>query len=176
MQSRAGAAFPINKVIRKIQGRTFVQNTAWRGNIIIAKYQGGSDPSPGLCHTSIAEFPILKNYLSTAKGMILTVCSPTQSCSYVTEDNRKGVVDFARFMLAIALPPNNPWWPRAPNTPNNAEREVTIWSWYITSIYSSSCRSAPSPWDQLMRGMLHTGDENVQKIVIQRQKGERPGL
>ncbi|KAF8351244.1 hypothetical protein F5887DRAFT_936538 [Amanita rubescens] len=36
--SRDGMPFPVNKCIRDIQGQAFVEETAWRGNIVIAKY------------------------------------------------------------------------------------------------------------------------------------------
>ena len=58
-----GMPFPVNKCIRDIQGRAFAEETAWRGNIVIAKYH--EDPFTGMMHASMADFPILKNYLLT---------------------------------------------------------------------------------------------------------------
>ncbi|KAH8118491.1 hypothetical protein DFH11DRAFT_676999 [Phellopilus nigrolimitatus] len=73
--SRTGAPFPINKAIREIQGRSFIEENAWRGNIVIAKYRGGgSDPFMSLIDISMADFPILKNYLLN-RGPTGQVCS-----------------------------------------------------------------------------------------------------
>ncbi|EJD01292.1 uncharacterized protein FOMMEDRAFT_88853 [Fomitiporia mediterranea MF3/22] len=61
--SRTGAPFPVNRAIREIQGSFFNESTAWRGNIIVAKYRGGgNDPFMSLIDISMADFPILKNY------------------------------------------------------------------------------------------------------------------
>lgn len=62
--SRDGLPFPINKTIRDIQGRGFREDDAWRGNVIVAKYRD-SNPFSSLMHASMADFPILKNYLLT---------------------------------------------------------------------------------------------------------------
>ncbi|THU83928.1 hypothetical protein K435DRAFT_733658 [Dendrothele bispora CBS 962.96] len=61
--SRDGMPFPINKAIRDIQGRAFVEENAWRGNIIVAKYR--DNPFTSMIDASMADFPILKNYLLT---------------------------------------------------------------------------------------------------------------
>ncbi|KAM6495679.1 hypothetical protein JOM56_008385 [Amanita muscaria] len=61
--SRDGMPFPINKCIQDIQGRGFKEEEAWRGNIVIAKYH--DDPFTGIMHASMADFPIIKNYLLT---------------------------------------------------------------------------------------------------------------
>lgn len=61
--SRDGMPFPVNKSIRDIQGQAFTEESAWRGNIVIAKYH--DDPFTGMMHASMADFPILKNYLLT---------------------------------------------------------------------------------------------------------------
>ena len=61
--SRDGMPFPVNNYIKDIQGRAFNEETAWRGNIVIAKYH--DDPFTGMMHASMADFPILKNYLIT---------------------------------------------------------------------------------------------------------------
>ncbi|KAI0069156.1 hypothetical protein BV25DRAFT_1986675 [Artomyces pyxidatus] len=61
--SRDGMPFPINKAIQEMQGRMFVKEYAWRGNIVVAKYSDGRFSQ--MTHASMADFPILKNYLST---------------------------------------------------------------------------------------------------------------
>jgi hypothetical protein len=61
--SRDGMPFPINKCIREIQGRSFREVTAWRGNIIVAKYR--ESPFSSMVNASIADFPILRNYFMT---------------------------------------------------------------------------------------------------------------
>jgi len=61
--SRDGMPFPINKCVREIQGRAFREDIAWRGNIIIAKYL--DNPFSSMIDASMADFPILKNYLLT---------------------------------------------------------------------------------------------------------------
>jgi len=61
--SRDGLPFPINKTIRDIQGRGFHEQAAWRGNILIGKYR--DNPFSSLMDASMADFPIIKNYLLT---------------------------------------------------------------------------------------------------------------
>ncbi|EDR12527.1 uncharacterized protein LACBIDRAFT_312034 [Laccaria bicolor S238N-H82] len=61
--SRDGMPFPINKCIRDIQARAFREEVAWRGNIVIAKYR--ENPFTSMIDASMADFPILKNYLLT---------------------------------------------------------------------------------------------------------------
>jgi len=61
--SRDGMPFPINKCIREIQGALFKEELAWRGNIVIAKYR--DDRFTSMMDASMADFPLLKNYLST---------------------------------------------------------------------------------------------------------------
>jgi len=61
--SRDGMPFPINKSIREIQGQAFKEEYAWRGNIVIAKYC--DSPFSSMIDASMADFPILKNYLLT---------------------------------------------------------------------------------------------------------------
>jgi hypothetical protein len=55
--------FQINKSVRDIQGRAFKEEHAWRGNIVIAKYC--DNPFSSMIDASMADFPILKNYLLT---------------------------------------------------------------------------------------------------------------
>ncbi|KAH6915225.1 hypothetical protein BKA70DRAFT_569779 [Coprinopsis sp. MPI-PUGE-AT-0042] len=61
--SRDGMPFPINKCIRDIQGKSFKEQVAWRGNLVIAKYR--DNPFSSMIDASMADFPILKNYLLT---------------------------------------------------------------------------------------------------------------
>ncbi|KAG9223329.1 hypothetical protein CCMSSC00406_0008933 [Pleurotus cornucopiae] len=56
-----GLPFPINERLRDIQGACFKEESAWRGDIVVAKYQGMS-PFSSMINASIADFPILKNY------------------------------------------------------------------------------------------------------------------
>ncbi|KDR83494.1 hypothetical protein GALMADRAFT_647529 [Galerina marginata CBS 339.88] len=61
--SRDGMPFPVNKTIRDIQGRSFKEEYAWRGNIIVAKYR--DNPFSSMIDASMSDFPILKNYFLT---------------------------------------------------------------------------------------------------------------
>jgi hypothetical protein len=61
--SRDEMPFPINECIREIQGEEFSERTAWRGNVVIAKCRGYSWIS--LLDTSMADFPLLRNYFMT---------------------------------------------------------------------------------------------------------------
>ncbi|KAG6813446.1 hypothetical protein H0H92_010780 [Tricholoma furcatifolium] len=61
--SRDGMPFPVNKSIREIQGRSFREDSAWRGNVIVAKY--GENPFSSMMDASMADFAILRNYLLT---------------------------------------------------------------------------------------------------------------
>ncbi|KAL4075673.1 hypothetical protein J3A83DRAFT_2013445 [Scleroderma citrinum] len=61
--SRDGMPFPINKCIREIQGRCYREVSAWRGNIIVAKYR--ESPFSSMVNASIADFPIVRNYFMT---------------------------------------------------------------------------------------------------------------
>ncbi|KAG9227849.1 hypothetical protein PTI98_011436 [Pleurotus ostreatus] len=61
--SQDGLPFPINNLLCEIQGPLFREEVAWRGNIIIAKYR--DEPFSSMTNVSIADFPILKNYLMT---------------------------------------------------------------------------------------------------------------
>lgn len=74
--SRDGMPFPINKCIREIQAAAFKEEVAWRGNIVIAKYR--DDRFSTMMDASMADFPLLKNYLSTS-SCPFKVCSPTPS-------------------------------------------------------------------------------------------------
>ena len=61
--SRDGMPFPINKCIREVQGSFYKESSAWRGNIVVAKYLDTTYMQ--MTDASMADFPILKNYLST---------------------------------------------------------------------------------------------------------------
>ncbi|KAF4580472.1 hypothetical protein EYR40_003192 [Pleurotus pulmonarius] len=61
--SSDGLPFPLNNFLRKIQGPAFKERLAWRGNIVVAKYEG--NPFSSMIDASIADFPILKNYFMT---------------------------------------------------------------------------------------------------------------
>ncbi|GJE84761.1 hypothetical protein PsYK624_008370 [Phanerochaete sordida] len=61
--SRDGMAFPVNKFIREVQGREFLEAKAWRGNVVVAKYRD-LDYSD-MTNASMADFPIVKNWLQT---------------------------------------------------------------------------------------------------------------
>lgn len=70
--SRDGMPFPVNRAIRHIQGPAFEEDQAWRGNIVVAKYR--DNPFTSMMDASMADFPIVKNFL-------LTHGSPGQVCS-----------------------------------------------------------------------------------------------
>jgi hypothetical protein len=61
--SRDGMPFPINKCLKEIQGPNYRENLAWRGNLVIAKYR--DEQLSTLMDATMADFPLLKNYLST---------------------------------------------------------------------------------------------------------------
>ena len=61
--SRDGMPFPVNKCIREIQGQTYEEARAWRGNLVVAKYRDADYSA--MIDASMADFPIIKNYLST---------------------------------------------------------------------------------------------------------------
>jgi len=58
--SRDGMPFPVNKCIREIQGKSFREESAWRGNVVVAKYR--DSPFSSLVNGSISDFPIVKNF------------------------------------------------------------------------------------------------------------------
>lgn len=68
MLSRDGMPFPINKFLREAQGRNYQETKAWRGNIVVAKYRDLE--YSGMANMSMADFPLVKNYLS------MHFCSP----------------------------------------------------------------------------------------------------
>jgi len=64
--SRDGMAFPANKCIRTLQGAAWQEAHCWRGDIIFAKYN--NEPFSSMVDASMADFPLLKNYLMTHPG------------------------------------------------------------------------------------------------------------
>ncbi|KDQ64993.1 hypothetical protein JAAARDRAFT_28657 [Jaapia argillacea MUCL 33604] len=68
--SRDGMPFPINKCVREIQGSRFREECGWRGNIVVAKYQESSFTN--MIDASMADFPIVKNYLMTHDSPVTT--------------------------------------------------------------------------------------------------------
>ena len=60
--SRDGMPFPINKCLKEIQGPNYREHLAWRGNLVIAKYR--DEQLSALMDATMADFPLLKNYLS----------------------------------------------------------------------------------------------------------------
>ena len=61
--SRDGMTFPINKCLKEIQGVNYHEGLAWRGDIVIAKYC--DEQLSALVNVTMADFPLLKSYLST---------------------------------------------------------------------------------------------------------------
>lgn len=63
VMSRDGMPFPVNKCIREIEGSKYAEDRAWRGNLVVAKYK--DTKYSAMIDASMADFPIIKNYLST---------------------------------------------------------------------------------------------------------------
>ncbi|KAH9019474.1 hypothetical protein EDB84DRAFT_1403572 [Lactarius hengduanensis] len=66
--SRDGMPFPVNRTVRDIQeevnkGRRGREDQLWRGNLVAAKF--ADDHFEQMMDASMADFPILKNYLAT---------------------------------------------------------------------------------------------------------------
>jgi hypothetical protein len=66
--SRDGMAFPVNRTVRDIQeevnkGRRLREDQLWRGNLVAAKFS--DDRFTQMMDASMADFPILKNFLGT---------------------------------------------------------------------------------------------------------------
>ncbi|KAI0034434.1 hypothetical protein K488DRAFT_39381, partial [Vararia minispora EC-137] len=61
--SRDGMPFPINRTLREVQGDWYQSNHAWRGNVVVAKYRDATFKQ--LVNMTMADYPIIKNYLST---------------------------------------------------------------------------------------------------------------
>lgn len=61
--SRDGRPFPLNKMVQEIQGHAFQESTAWRGNIVVAKYRGS--PFMNMVDISMADYPLIRNWFLT---------------------------------------------------------------------------------------------------------------
>lgn len=61
--SRDGMPFPVNKCVRTIQGDNFAEAGAWQGDLVVAKYR--DTEYSAMINASMADFPLIKNYLST---------------------------------------------------------------------------------------------------------------
>ncbi|EIN10815.1 hypothetical protein PUNSTDRAFT_65493 [Punctularia strigosozonata HHB-11173 SS5] len=61
--SRDGMPFPVNKCVKEIQGKNFREETAWRGNLVVAKFTDTTYTA--MVDASMADFPLIKNYLLT---------------------------------------------------------------------------------------------------------------
>ena len=66
--SRDGMPFPVNRTVRDIQeevnkGRRGREDHLWRGNLVAAKF--ADNHFTQMMDASMADFPILKNYLAT---------------------------------------------------------------------------------------------------------------
>ncbi|KAF9076622.1 hypothetical protein BDP27DRAFT_1284522 [Rhodocollybia butyracea] len=71
--SRDGMPFPVNRAIKDIQGQAYSEGQAWRGNVVVAKYR--DNPFTSMMDASMADFPIIKNYLQThgSPGQVCTL-------------------------------------------------------------------------------------------------------
>lgn len=78
--SRDGMPFPINKCLKEIQGPNYREHLAWRGNIVIAKYC--DQLLSTLMDATMADFPLLKNYLSTHYPPVFPVSFPPLHTSF----------------------------------------------------------------------------------------------
>lgn len=82
--SRTGASFPVNKTIREVQGSSFNEDKAWRGDIVVAKYRsGGQDPFLSMIDISMADFPLLKNYLLNHEPLGQVGRGPTRRVEFL---------------------------------------------------------------------------------------------
>jgi len=59
--SQSGAPFPMNLIIREIQGKSFRETHAWRGDIVVAKYW--DHPYGTLMDCAMSDYPMIKNWL-----------------------------------------------------------------------------------------------------------------
>lgn len=60
--SQSGAPFPVNLNIKEIQGRSFKETVAWRGDIVVAKYS--DQPYGTLMDCAMSDYPMIKNWLT----------------------------------------------------------------------------------------------------------------
>src|SRR6266446_8924977 len=84
--SRDGMPFPVNRTVRDIQeevnkGRRLREDQLWRGNLVAAKF--ADDQFTQMMDASMADFPILKNFLGThpspGSAGTLSTAHPTQT-------------------------------------------------------------------------------------------------
>jgi hypothetical protein len=115
--SRDGMPFPVNRTVRDIQeevnkGRRLREDQLWRGNIVAAKF--ADDHYAQMIDASMADFPILKNFLGTHASPI-------------------------RVSSALPTPPHPPL-PPPPPPPSST---ITTLSSSTTTTTSSSSSSSP---------------------------------
>ncbi|KAN0131034.1 hypothetical protein V8E53_011167 [Lactarius tabidus] len=77
--SRDGMPFPVNRTVRDIQeeltkGRRGRDDLLWRGNLVAAKF--ADNHFEEMMHASMADFPILKNFLATHPSPIRVTSAP----------------------------------------------------------------------------------------------------
>jgi len=94
--SRDGMPFPINKCLKEIQGPNYRENIAWRGNLVIAKYR--DEQALTLMDATMADFPLLKNYLSTHYSPVVSV-SPFLLSFHTFSRTSHSITSFPRFIL-----------------------------------------------------------------------------
>lgn len=61
--SSDGHPFPINKYAKLVQDKSFREDWAWRGNLVVVKY--ADIAYSAMVDISMADFPLIKNYIST---------------------------------------------------------------------------------------------------------------
>src|ERR1700761_9501146 len=78
--SRDGMPFPVNRTVRDIQeelnkGRRIREDQLWRGNLVAAKF--ADNHFVQMMDASMADFPILKNFLATHPSPIRVTSTST---------------------------------------------------------------------------------------------------
>ena len=114
--SRDGMPFPVNRTVRDIQeevnkGRRLREEQLWRGNIVAAKF--ADDRFTQMMDASMADFPILKNFLGThaspGSGSASSSAVPTQHPTPTTTHS-------SPHSLPVAPPPSPHHPAGLPNT------------------------------------------------------------
>src|SRR5579863_183076 len=100
--SRDGMPFPVNRTVRDIQeevnkGRRLPEDQLWRGNLVAAKF--ADDHFAEMIDASMADFPILKNFLGTHASP----CSNSGGSS-----SNSGAIQMTRTHSAHPSPPSLP--------------------------------------------------------------------
>ena len=100
--SRDGMPFPVNRTVRDIQeevnkGRRLREEQLWRGNLVAAKF--ADDRFTQMIDASMADFPILKNFLGTH-------ASPGSSSAVPTQHPTPTTTHSSPHSLPIAPPPS----------------------------------------------------------------------